>query len=348
MASIAGMGNIRLWADAAPAEIASLRARLFAETVTRHPDSSVQMLALSSGSDDGAYAAGLLAGWTESGLRPEFTYVTGVSTGALIAPFAFLGSNHDDSLKDFYTGITQKDIFRRRGISGILSGPSVADTAPLKALIAKYIDYPLIDEIARQHYQGRRLYILTTNLDAGRGVIWDIGAIASRNNAARLELIRNIVLASASVPGMFPPVLIEAKSGGQKFQEMHVDGATTSGLLVAPEAALWTNDSVGTRGNLYLILNGKLHPDFEVVKPGSVSIMARALNTILYAQDRKSIINSFNYAKELGLQFHMSSIGADFEEEAEEIFDPQYMSKLYNYARRRGRGNTHWRSNPVE
>ena len=152
------------------------------------------LLALSSGSDNAAYAAGVLEGWTRAGNRPDFTVVTGVSAGALTAPFAFLGSEYDARLRRLYTSITQKDVYVRRGVGGLISGPSLADTGPLRTLIAANIDATLVERIAAQHARGRRLYIMTTNLDAGRGVVWDMGAIAASKSPRRLELFRDCLL----------------------------------------------------------------------------------------------------------------------------------------------------------
>jgi hypothetical protein len=211
-AVVPDMPDVRFWSDETPAEMTKIRSRLTRERRgTATEGLPLTLLALSSGSDNAAYAAGVLEGWTRSGTRPDFTVVTGVSAGALTAPFAFLGSDHDARLRRLYTTITQKDVFARRGVSGLVSGPSLVDTRPLRTLIAANIDAALVDRIAAQHKRGRRLYIMTTNLDAGRGVVWDMGAIAASGSPRRLDLFRDILLASASVPGAFTPVLIPAQ-----------------------------------------------------------------------------------------------------------------------------------------
>jgi len=348
-ATIPDMPDVRFWSDETPAEMARIRTRLTRERRGTETESKpLALLALSSGSDDAAFAAGVLEGWTRSGTRPDFTVVTGVSAGALTAPFAFLGSDYDARLRRLYTTITQKDVYTRRGVNGLISGPSLADTRPLRALIAANIDTALVDRIAAQHERGRRLYIMTTNLDAGRGVVWDMGAIAASGSSRRLELFRDILLASASVPGAFTPVLVQAESGGRSFSELHVDGATISGFYVVPDAALWTGGGAQPGGAIYLIVNGRLTPDFEVVKPHSFSILGRALMTVLYAQDRMSIIGTYNYARQHGMDFHMTYIGSDFGEKSKSLFAQPYMSNLYEYGARKGASTTSWLMQPPQ
>ena len=96
-------------------------------------------LSLSGGGDNGAFGAGLLVGWTEQGSRPEFNLVTGISTGALIAPFAYLGKDYDPILREVYTQIKPSDVFKSRGFLSGFFGDGLADTTPLYGLISKYI-----------------------------------------------------------------------------------------------------------------------------------------------------------------------------------------------------------------
>ena len=196
----------------------------------------VDFLALSGGSDDGAFGAGLLIGWTAAGTRPEFKLVTGVSTGALIAPFAFLGPSRDAQLREVYTAIGPKDVFSRRDLASLPWDDALSDTRPLYKLISRYADEGMMADIAREYRRGRLLLIGTTNLDVMRPVIWNIGAIAASGKPGALELIRHILLASASVPALFPPVLIEVEQGGPRFQEMHVDGGAVAQLFLYPPA----------------------------------------------------------------------------------------------------------------
>jgi len=170
------------------------------------------ILALSGGGEGGAFGAGILNGWTAAGTRHEFTVVTGVSTGALIAPFAFLGSDYDWVLKELYTETTAKQLVRRNGIFSIFTLDALFDTAPLRKLIAEYVTVETLQKISQEHLKGRRLFIGTTNLDSLRNIIWDMGAIASSKHADAPELFRNVMLASASIPGVYPAVYINVQA----------------------------------------------------------------------------------------------------------------------------------------
>jgi len=153
-------------------------------------------LAISGGGDDGAFGAGLLVGWSDRGDRPVFDVVTGVSTGSLSAPFAFLGQKYDAQLKEIYTQTTANDIFVRRPIVfAAVAGDAVSDNTPLRNMIGHYLDQTMVQRIAEEYAKGRLLFILTTNLDQGRPVIWNIGAIAASNNPKARDLILDVLLA---------------------------------------------------------------------------------------------------------------------------------------------------------
>ena len=194
-------------------------------------------LALSGGGDEGAFGAGVLCGWTAHGDRPQFKLVTGISTGALIAPFAFLGSSYDDTLRYLYTGITSKDIFRMKSLLTVLWRDAIADTKPLAKKLDQYVDEAMLAAVAAEHKKGRRLIIGTTQLDAQRLVLWNMGAIASSGDPEAIKLFRKILLTSASIPGAFPPQYIRVEAGGKRYEEMHVDGGTTAEVVLY-EAAL--------------------------------------------------------------------------------------------------------------
>ena len=248
----------------------------------RHPDGALayNALTLSGGGSDGAFGAGILNGWTESGTRPDFKVVTGISTGALIAPFAFLGPEYDAVLKDFYTGVTTEDILRFRSKVQGIRAESLADSAPLAALIASLVDAEFLKAIAEAHARGKRLYIGTTHLDADRLVVWNMGAIAGSDSPKAPELFRSIMLASASIPGAFPPVFVQVEVNGQTFDEMHVDGGVKTqvflhGAMVdLAEAArtLGGDEKLEDRSTIYLIRNGKIEPEPTQVRRKTLAI----------------------------------------------------------------------------
>ncbi|MEO0730227.1 MAG: patatin-like phospholipase family protein [Pseudomonadota bacterium] len=237
---IAEAPGVRHWGDAPlkdVAKIASVRREQVRETrpeLLRKKHHVINMLAISGGGADGAYGAGLLNGWSAGGGRPSFEIVAGVSTGALSAPFAFLGAAYDDQLRELYTKYSTKDLIKPRVLAGLLGGTAVSDTKPLQSLIARYINKRVLKEIAREHRTGRRLLVGTTNLDSERPVVWDMGAIAARGTPEAARLFRRVLLASAALPGLFPPVFVKVQSDGRTFEEMHVDGGTTDNAFLLP------------------------------------------------------------------------------------------------------------------
>jgi predicted acylesterase/phospholipase RssA len=225
--------DIRVWGDLYanyPAE----RLALFHNQRVRaaRTDQSIELnelnaLTLSGGGSKGAFGAGILASWTKAGNRPKFDIVTGISAGALIAPFAFLSPAYDEQIKEGFTTITDPQIYAEHTILGALAAGALASNAPLAKMLDEYITKDMLDLVARESSKGRRLFIGTTNLDADRAVIWDMGAIAASNRPDRLKLFKQVILASTSISGIFPPVQVEVTAAGKTYQEMHVDGRAT-------------------------------------------------------------------------------------------------------------------------
>jgi hypothetical protein len=321
-AAIANMPDARFWADS---ESEYLRAL---------PPNPGPWLILSTGGEDGAFGAGLLSGWSKAGTRPEFSLVTGVSTGALIAPFAFLGSRYDDQLRNAYTTISAIDIFEVGG-----KGESFLDTWPLHSLIAKRVTPELLKAIAAEHARGRRLFILTTNLDAGRPVAWDIGAIATRGDKQALDLVRKIMIAAISIPGAFPPTFIDVEGNGRKFAEMHVDGGLADQFYVAPDSMLVsTATSKLPATDFYIIANMKLNADFQLTERTTLSILGRTVSTAIKFVTRNAIDRAYATAKRSGIGFHVAYVDPSFSAPARGAFDPDYMKALYEVGFARGAG----------
>lgn len=338
-ARIPGYGDIRLWADAPIEEWTAWRSHWLGARGIAVPGAPIRLLAISSGSDKGAFAAGYINGWTARGDRPDFAIVTGVSTGALIAPFAFIGPEGDAPLKQLYTGIRAKDVFRATPISGVLGGASLASTRPLSRLIERYVTPALIDRIAAEHRHGRRLLVMTTNLDSARGVVWDMGAIAASEAPTRLALFRQVLLASASIPGVFPPVLIDAGTPEGPIGELHVDGGTTSSVFVLPPALLAeTNPSLpgsNQQLSITLLYNGVLAPEYDVVKPRTFTILGRALATVISEADRLAISTYRRFATDRKVALCVAAIGSDFKAPHPSLFNPAFMQALFAYGERR-------------
>ena len=308
------------------------------------------MLALSGGSDNGAYGAGILNGWTQAGTRPEFSIVTGVSTGALIAPFAFLGSDQDATLERLYTTVSAKDIYRGRFALAIPASPSAASTKPLVRLIAAYVTDVLIDRIGREHARGRRLFVGTANLDAQRMVIWNMGAIAASNAPGRYKLFRQVLLASSSIPALFTPVMIQAEATSRVISEMHVDGGTTAQILTLPDEAL-TGDrpATGVRPlHIYMVVNNKLNGEFHLVTPRTIPIASQSFSLNLRSSLSGTIDLSYLYAKAHGIDFNISFIDKDYPGGDRKLFDTAYMRGLYQYGLKLGQTGDFWQKRPPD
>jgi len=288
-------------------------------------------LAISGGGDNGAFAAGLLNGWTEAGNRPQFNVVTGISTGALIAPFAFLGPDYDYVIKKVYTGVTSKDIFNPRSILAVLFNDGMADTRPLWKLLGQYVNKELLRRVAEEHDKGRILLIATVNLDVLRPAIWNMGAIASSKDPKALDLFRSVMIASASIPRMFPPVMIDVESNGESYQEMHVDGGTAAQVFVYPPGINISRVGPVRERKLYIIRNARLDPDWATVERRTVNIGTRAVSGLIQSQGIGDLYMIYAVTQRDGIDYNLAYIGKEFDVEHREEFDTNYMRKLYDY-----------------
>jgi predicted acylesterase/phospholipase RssA len=305
------------------------------------------ILALSGGSSDGAFGAGILGGWTDRGDRPEFEVVSGVSTGAMIAPLAFLGSDYDDQLKDFYTTITTKDVLRKAFLGGLLGGgASLTSSEPLAGIIADVINVEFMEKIAQEHEKGRRLFVITTNIEAERPVVWDMGQIATHRSLRALELFRSVILASASIPGAFPPVPIKVSAGGKKYTELHVDGGTTTNIFLAPVDVTLPSRVSGRRVTIYVIRNGKLSPKYKPLKPVTFQIAGQAISTMIKYQNNADIRRLQELAKRNHFGLQVISMPTEFDVESSEPFDKEYMNALFDFGYVMGLSGELWTRNP--
>jgi hypothetical protein len=285
-------------------------------------------LAMSGGGSDGAYAAGLLTGMSQAGNRPEFAVVSGASIGALIAPYAFLGPRYDGELRQQFTTITAGDIFEDRP-----TADSLMDSWPLKRTIEKRVTPQLLADIAVEHRRGRRLLAVTTNLDAGRRVVWNLGAIAERGDDKALQLFRAVLLASASIPGVFPPVMIEAQSHGKELQELHNDGTITAPFFIAPESVLAGTGTVHLpTKQLYVIANAKLAPQFDVTTAQTTAVLGRSISLALQSGLRIELLLTLAAAQKQGISVSVAQIDPEFEHPSRGAFDPDYMKALFDFA----------------
>ena len=311
------------------------------------------LLAISGGGMYGSFSVGVLKGWSDAGTRPIFDVVTGVSTGALIGTFAFLGSEYDERLTKFYTQVKSADIFRTRARISLLWTDSYASSEPLKKLIEASITPELLQEVGRQHALGRRLYVGTTNLDTRRFVIWDMGAIASRGDQASLQLYRTVLLASSSVPGFFPPVEIDVEINGQKYTELHADGGATSEVFIRPgdynldPEAIKKGHRPLTGHNLYVITSGKYYADPKCVKRSLSGIASGTVAALLYAKTRDDLLRMYTLCLVTGMKFHVTALPQDFPIGPDSLdFNPIEMKRLFEEGYRIGKSGDKWRSLP--
>lgn len=347
--------DIRFWGDEAPsarmveAFVAQIRAKV-ERNRKQGKTTHLSILSLSGGGSDGAFGAGFLVGWSEARTRPSFDVVTGVSTGSLIAPFAFLGTAYDQQLKTVFTTITTRDILEKDILRGLLGGSAIANSRPLFRLISKYFDRSIMAAVAREHRNGRRLYVGTTNNDAQRPVIWDIGAIAESGQPDALNLIRKILLASSSVPGAFPPVRLIVHAYGKQYDELHVDGGVTGQVFLYPGefklAALTRQLGGGVTQTAFIIRNGKITPEWKKSKAELFSAAGRAISTLIKYQANGDLIKLYGITRRDGIKYRLVYIPASFDVPATELFDKKQMNALYNLGYRLSRNGYRWATTP--
>lgn len=355
-AQVSGMSDIRVWGDEAKSaskrfltsEAPRLKEKFGQQRGRGTPTSN--LLALSGGADDGAFGAGLLVGWGERGDRPQFDLVTGVSAGALIAPFAFLGKETDQQLSEIFTRYHSDQIYEANILAGILGGPGLARNDPLKRLISRYVDAALVKRLAEERGKGRILLVGTTNIDVQRPVYWDIGLIAQSGRPESMQLIRDVLLASAAIPGVFPPVRIKVRANGKEYEELHVDGGTTREVFYSPaDFSFREIDKIVGRPiarNLYVIRNGKLGPEYEVTSETAIALGARSLTTVLKNQTIGDLIRMHSKAKSEGMKFNLAYIPDEFKAERPQPFDQTYMRTLYAEGYKLGKAGYKWMSSP--
>jgi hypothetical protein len=348
-ASYDGIAGARFFPDA---DREAIRANWIATERRRAMTSNANtfhMLALSGGGGNGAYGAGLLFGWTEQGNRPQFDFITGVSTGALIAPFAFLGPAYDEQLRNLYTSMSDDDVATRRPLLALLNAESLADSGPLASQIDKNLTDEMVRKIAAESRKGRVLLVGTTNLDLARSVVWNIGVIAASGHPQARQLIVRILLASASIPGLFPPVIFPVEDGRGTRNELHADGGVSNQLFLYSTSIPLASAPADIRSRKrvsWVIRNGRFHEPTEETARGLIPIATRSIFALIAANALGDAYRTYLAARRDGIAFNLTSIPDSFRVEAKSQFDRAYMAALFESGRSRIKSGSAWTNRP--
>ena len=336
-----GYEHIRIWLDASAENAVEFAPQLKAGETAKY-------LALSGGGGNGAYGAGILNGWTQSGTRPAFNAVSGVSTGALIAPFAFLGSAYDTTVRDIYTGGEAEALVATPDFARAAFGSSLFGSHRLLDLVTRYVDPEIVAAIAREHQAGRRLYVVTTNIDSKRGVVWNIGAIAASGRPDAIDLIRKVLAASASVPLAFAPQLIDVAAAGHEFQEMHADGNVTTAVFTLPLRFLAAQSRTKLAGgSIFIVMNTDIKPRFGVVERSTLAIVAASIDTLTTQKGEEDLASIYAYSHANKVDFNLTSIDPAVDQNGLGSFDTAYMRKLYDIGVATAATGDFWRKSPI-
>lgn len=357
-AGVADMPDVRVWGD----ELSDLLHQDLVHSIRneksglfpRGPDGAYQYsgLSLSGGGDHGAFGAGFLKGWSKSGSRPTFKIVSGISTGAMIAPFALLGSDYDDELESAYTSVSAADIYESKSVLGAYWRESLVDDHPLQELVHKFLSDEVIDAVAQAHRNGQRLYIGTTNFDAQRPVIWNMGAVANSPHPAAYDVFRKIILASASIPALFPPVLFEVESEGATYEEMHVDGGAVGQMFFHGEAIQWRKvlrDASGVddpldQSTLFLIIDGEVGAEYQAVPRRLMPIVVRTIGTLVKVSAWSALYRMYLHSQEDGYDFRYVGLPDDYAPENNQPYNPTEMKRMFDIGYDMGRHSEGWRT----
>ena len=309
------------------------------------------ILLLSGGGQYASFNAGTVVGWTASGTRPAFDVVTGISSGALVALYAFLGPTYDDRMRHLFTTISDKDIYRYRPVVSLIRHSALADPARLERLIEREVNEQFLCDLRAAHASGRRLYLGTMNVQTRRQSVWDLGAIASSGRPDAALLVRKVVQATAAIPGLLPAVTFDVDVDGRRYEEEHVDGGAVSqtflrlgpgGERPSGNSGAWLKGS-----SLYVMAASKLYVDPLTEKPGLVKRATGSLSAALYALFRAEVLGLYAFCGVSGMKFHLTAIGQDVPAPSNSFtFQPNEMKRLFAVGYGEGVAGGKWRFTP--
>jgi hypothetical protein len=310
-----------------------------------------EILAVSGGGKYGAYPAGVVCGWTCRGDRPKFDVATGVSTGSFVAVFGFLGPKYDPALKRLYTETTTEDVLEKYPFRRLPFTKSFASSEPLRELIASFTTDEVVADLCAAFHEGRHCYIGTTNLDTRRLCIWDVTAIAAGPRPDKKKLLVDIFLATASVPGEFPPVKMEIVVNGQKYTELHVDGGVTSeifarlALIDVSKEQLRKNKRPLAGSRIHSLIAGRLFSQPDCVEQKLVGILGTSISSLVYAMTQNDLLRISYLCLLTGAKYRFTAVPDAFQDDGDALdFDPKVMGQLFNTGYEVGRTGEGWRT----
>lgn len=345
IAQIDGFPGARAYADGPPDRLVSPE-----EWVTKTSGKDVTLLALSGGGSGGAFSVGVLSAWTQVGDRPRFDVVTGVSTGALIAPFAFLGSQYDNRLMELYLGGNPSNLIDINWKTAGIFGSSLLKGQALRKMVEDQINEDVLSKVASEQRKGRRLFVVTTNLDSQRPVTWNLGAIANSGRSDALTLFREVLIASASIPGVFPAVMIKAKAENRIFAEMHSDGGSSMQFFTMPEYALTASGvrlPSAKHFRIFVIINNAVMPEFSNVTNRTFSVMGRAYSTLIKSQTKQGLLALYNFARRSNSELRVAAIDQQVPYSMTDPFNRTYMKTVFERGYSQTLAGKIWREQPV-
>jgi len=309
------------------------------------------ILTLSGGGTRGAYGAGIIYGWNDRGDIPKFDIVTGVSTGAVMASFVFLGGDELTKVKDFYTKSYTDDVYTSSWFSFFQA--YLMDPAPLKELFRKNFNKEFLDRVAAEHYKGRRLYIGSTNLDTGQLIVWDMGAIAASDRSDKYQRFSDIIYASSAMPMFLPPQYMYVDIKGKQYTQMHVDGGIYSHVFMVGLLVNWT-EVLGLEEDakddfdvtLYTVANRKYRNRhaYDPVEQSPTSIINAYVEVETDLLFDRSIYRLYKNCINKGIKFRMTAVPDDANsvDDATE-FNPKKMTELFNIGYESGLYGIKWK-----
>ncbi|OCH74341.1 patatin-like phospholipase family protein [Vibrio breoganii] len=298
---------------------------------------TLNILALSGGGANGAFGAGVLMGLYDKGQLKDYSIITGISAGALIAPFVFAGGDELSRLDEVILGISDKEVLGKKNFLNTIFKDAFTDGNNFIEFIGEAYPEEMIDKIAEQHRKGKRLFIGSTHFDSGELMIWNLGAIANSDLPNRVELVHKILASSASIPGVFPPQFFDVYSDGTVLEEMHVDGGLAAQVFYNPANFDYqlVSDALGLKDTpqLDVIRNGLLKSPYKPVNDKGVALLTKSLSGLTMMQTRGDMYRMMYFSETEGLNMQFTYIDQDFSyaKESKDLFDLNYMKAIYQY-----------------